>query len=227
MSVKSKILAATAALTLAGSLGAAGAMTANAATPSCGHRCINIFSRLFGNHFNPNFVLDVFRQGAWAGQPIILFRASNSDPAEDFTISRQGTVNDFYNAGLVTSSLNLHYSNFEAYEIEYSPNGTDSGLCMGVSDTAYAGEKVTLKPCGESSKTLWIVDSYDDIRGFYVPLINGSNTNFSHPFVLQYPVDSYPTEIWRPQLEIGNLSKDSRNTVTLNQQWSANLGVLP
>ena len=32
-----------------------------------------------------------------------------------------------------------------------------------------------------------MVDSYDTIKGFFVPLINGSDTNFSHPYVLNYP----------------------------------------
>jgi hypothetical protein len=32
---------------------------------------------------------------------------SNHDPAEDFTVSRQGTVGDFFTAGLVTAALNL------------------------------------------------------------------------------------------------------------------------
>ena len=94
MSVKSKILAAAATLTLVGGFGAAGALSANAATPSCGHTCIDIFSREFGTHHHPNFVLDVLRQGAKVGQPIILYRTSNSDPAEDFTVSFQGTVNE-------------------------------------------------------------------------------------------------------------------------------------
>jgi hypothetical protein len=41
----------------------------------------------------------------------------------------------------------------------------------------------------------------------YVPLINGSDTNFSHPYVLHYPGNSYPTDSPRPQL----------NTYTLQQ----------
>ena len=72
-----------------------------AATPSCGDACVNIFSKLFGTHRHPNFVMDVWRQAAKVGQPIILFRASNSDPAEDFTVSFQGLVSDFFAAGLV------------------------------------------------------------------------------------------------------------------------------
>src|SRR5262249_24790424 len=130
MSIKSKILAATAALTVAGGLGTAGALSANAATPSCGHSCINIFSREFGTHRTPGYVLDVWRQSTRAGTPIILYRTSNTDRAEDFTISFQGTVSDFFAAGLVSSALNLHYSDNQAYEIEYSPYGVDSGMCI-------------------------------------------------------------------------------------------------
>ena len=128
MSIKSKIFAAAATLTMVGGIGAAGTLAANAATPSCGHNCIDIFSREFGTHKHPNFVLDVYQQKAEAGQPIILWQASNHDPAEDFTVSFQGTVNDFYKAGLVSAALNLHYSKFWAYEIQYSPNGVGERL---------------------------------------------------------------------------------------------------
>ena len=39
-----------------------------------------------------------------------------------------------------------------------------------------------------------------------MPLINGSDTNFSHPFVLTYPKNGYPTDKPRPQLIIQNLT---------------------
>ena len=44
-------------------------------------------------------------------------------------------------------------------ELEYSPFGVDSGLCVGVAATAAAKEGVTLQPCGVSAKTVWIGDS--------------------------------------------------------------------
>jgi len=227
MSMKSKVLAAAATLTLVGGFGAAGALTANAATPSCGHNCIDVFSREFGTHHHPNFVLDVWRQAAKVGQPIILFRTSNTDKAEDFTISFQGTVNDFFKAGLVSSALNLHYSSDWAYEIEYSPNGVNSGLCMGVGSTAANLTPVSLQPCGGSGKTVWVVDSAQTIRGFYVPLINGSDTNFSHPYVLHYPGNGFPTDTPRPQLNTYTLQTYSNGTVFDNEMWGANFGVLP
>jgi len=247
MSIKSKMLAGAATLTLVGGVGAAGALTAgsaSAATPSCGGSCINIFSHQYGTHGNPQFVVDVLRQGERVGQPIILFRTANYDPAEDFTVAFQGTVADFYAAGLVSSAVALHYGGLAkgfpddpAFENEYAPFGVESGLCLGVAATAYQDEGVTLQPCGVSSKTVWILDFQDSwstfLHGGYIPLINGSDTNFSHPFVLTYPSSGYPTDVPRPQLVVTNLTGFSRGpngpelgTVDSNQLWGADFGVL-
>jgi hypothetical protein len=245
MSIKSKVAAAAATLTLV-SVGAAGALAAgpaSAATPSCGSSCINIFSRLFGSHAHPNFVVDVFRQSQKVGQPIILFRTSNFDPAEDFTVSFQGLVSDFFAAGLVSAAVNFHFGNGSvaaidepALEIEYAPFGVDSGLCMGVAATAFQNEGVTLQPCGVSAKTVWIVDTADSpatLNHGFVPLINGSDTNFSHPFVLTYPKNGFPTDVPRPQLLVTNLTGFSNGfgpiigTVVNSQLWGADFGVLP
>jgi hypothetical protein len=242
MSIKSKVFAAAATLTLVGGVGAVGAMSASAATPSCGPTCIDLFSFEFGHHSSPNFVVDVYRQGAKVGQPIILYRTSDTDPAEDFTASFQGTVADFFAAGLVSAAVDLHYGagavgfpNDPAFENEYAPYGVDSGLCVGVASTAVQGSKVSLQPCGVSSKTVWVVDTGDSttIARGYVPLINGSDTNFSHPFVLTYPTNGYPTDIPRPQLTTTNLTGFSGSflvpelgTVNDNQLWGDDFGVL-
>jgi len=250
MSLKSKLLAGAATLALVGSMGAVGAMSAAAATPSCGRDCIDIFSRAFGTHRTPNFVMDVLRQGAKVGQPIILFRTSNTDPAEDFVPSIQGTTADFYAAGLVSAAVALHYGcipggNFPncgvtgvddpAIELEYAPFGVDSGLCVGLAATATQGEGVTLQPCGVSAKTVWIIDTNDSPATFnrgYVPLINGSDTNFSHPFVLSYPANGFPTDKPRPQLQVKNLTGFSHGvgtpigSVNDTQLWGADFGVL-
>jgi hypothetical protein len=267
MSFKSKMLAGAATLALVGGVGTAGALSASAATPSCGDNCINVFSREFGTHHHPNFVMDVFRQGAKVGQPIILFRTSNQDPAEDFTVSFQGNVSDFFAAGLVSSAVNLHYGGGAcqagtstvagncvpsdddlAYELEYAPYGVDTGLCVGVATTAIQNEGVTLQPCGVSSKTVWIVDdggannngcprfpggdSPSTSCHGYTPVINGSDTNFSHPFVLTYPKNGYPTDRPRPQLKVANLTGFSNGfgpivgTVPDNQLWAAVFGEL-
>jgi hypothetical protein len=255
MSIKSKVLAAAATLTLVGGAGAAGVLgagTASAATPSCGGSCIDIFSHQFGTHHSPNYVVDVLRQGEKVGQPVILFRTANFDPAEDWTVSFQGTTNDFYDAGLVGAAVALHYGcevgapftsclygqvDDPAFEIEYAPYGVDSGLCMGTATTAVQQGKVSLQPCGVSAKTVWIADIFDSpstLFNGYIPLINGSDTNFSQPFVLTYPSAGYPTNIPRPQLEVTNLSGESQGfppgpelgTVNDNQLWGADFGVL-
>jgi hypothetical protein len=247
MSIKSKVFAAAATITLIGGVSAVGALHANAATPSAGPSAIDIFSRDFGTHATPMFSLDTLRQGEKVGQPQILFRTSNSDPALDYTISYQGLVSDFYAAQLVSAAVDLHYGggativpganpitfpDDAAFEVQYDPYGVDSGLCAGVAATAVAGEKVTLQPCGVSSKTLWIVDSADTIRGGYVPLINGSDTNFSQPYVLTYPSSAYPTDKPRPELYVTNLTGEEGangqpifGTVNSNQLYGADFGV--
>jgi hypothetical protein len=83
---------------------------------------------------------------------------------------------------------------------------------MGVASTAVQGESVILQPCGVSSKTVWIEDSFGSSSGLsngYVPLINGSDTDFSRPFVLTYPAAGYPTDMPRPQLQVGKITGSS------------------
>ena len=228
MSTKSKLFAGGIALALAGAVSATGAMTARAATPPCGNTCIDLFSKVFGTHFHPNFVLEAEGQSQQPGTPIILNRATNSDQGEDFTVSAQGTVHQFYLAGMVTAAFNLHYHALEAWEFEFSPFGADSGLCVGVPTTASYGTKVSLQPCGASSKTLWVLDFFKKtLVGFYLPLINGSDTNFSHPFVLDYPSNGQPTDFPRPQLQTWTLRGFSTGTTPDNQMWSADIGILP
>jgi len=259
MSIKSKVFAAAATLTMVGGVGTAGVLTAgtaNAATPSCGNNCLNIFSREFGTHKTPNFVVDVLRQGEKVGQPIILFHTSNTDPAEDSSLSFQGTTADFFAAGLVSSAVALHYGcipgadfptcygqtkvpvNDPAFEFEYAPFGVDSGLCVGLASTASFEGKVSLQPCGVSSRTVWIADVFDSpttLFSGYVPLINGSDTNFSHPFVLNYPSSGFPTDKPRPQITVTNLTGFAQpgnggvvpviSSVSSSQLWQAFFGV--
>jgi len=251
MSIKSKVFAAAAALTLVGGAGAIAATSANAATPSCGGGCIDIFNHDFGTHANPAFVQDTFRQGEKVGQPQILFRVANFDPAEDYTFSYQGLVSDFYAAGLVSAAVDLHYGggatlipahgttaavpfpDDAAFELQYSPYGVDSGLCSGVATTAIAGEDVTLQPCGVSSKTVWILDTADFASTATVPFINGSDTNFSQPFVLTYPASAYPTDKPRPSLYVTNLTGSQgangvpiAGTIDSSQLFGWRIGVL-
>ena len=126
--------------------------------------------------------------------------------------------------------------NDPAFEIEYTPDGVDSGLCVGVASTAVQEEDVTLQECGASSKTVWAVDVFDQpIESFflhYYPLINGSDTNFSQPYVLTYPQSGYPTDKPRPLLQVDNLSGYTTGfppilnypSIDDNQMWGADFG---
>jgi hypothetical protein len=291
MSIKSKVLAAAATLTLVSGVGTAGALTAGsatAATPSCGNSCVNTFNKDFppaGQTGGPASPIDVFRQTEKVGNPIILFRSSNSDPALDFTIAAQGLVSDFLAAGLVSTAVALHYGglghfspritatglavcsapgvtpvvlpattgpfaglcsfpDFDAFEIEYAPFGVNSGLCMGVAATAFQGEGVTLQPCGVSAKTVWILDFFDNTPNLLapaqqpgIPLINGSDTNFSHPFVLTYPANANPVDKPRAQVQVRNLTGFAQpgnggvvpviSSVSSSQLWEQTTGPLP
>jgi len=267
---KSKVLVGLAAFGLLGGMSvAAGSSVTWAATPSCGSHCIDIFSKQFGTFHHPGSVLDTFRGGAKVGQPQILFQASNSDAAEDYSIGDPGQpvghVSDFYASGFLSAATELHYGGGKtlqnpagnpaypddyAFEIEYSPNGADSGLCVGVARTAFQSEKVSLQPCGVSAKTVWILDiplrlgqqsdgcPLNPLYFLEAPLINASNTNFSHPFVLTYPGNGNPVDKPRPQLMVQNLTGFSQtgngsvcgtNSVSgpiSQQEWAAVTGVL-
>jgi len=279
MSVKSKLFAAAAALTLVSGVGVASVLTtgtASAETPSCGPTCIDLFNFGPGSTWqNPSYLLDSFKQGQATGTPVILFATNNTDPAQDWQAQSPEPVSDYLQAGLVGDSVALHYGCYPgldfqqcsgnggqgvddyAFEIEYSPFGAPTGQCMGVAATATAGEHVTLQPCGVSGKTLWIWDTpcfssanfpaFVDYCAHYgvprfindwvtfwktaqVPLINGSDTNFSQPFVLTYPNGASPLNTPRAVLETENLTTFAAPTgfpngdINDNQLWSADFG---
>jgi hypothetical protein len=246
MSIKKKVFAVAATMTMVGGVSAVGLLPAVATTPSCGDNCVTVF----GDEYGPNFVVDVLRQGEKVGQPVIQFRTSNSDPAEDFVENDEGTVSDFYAAGLVSEALDFHYGgvgcesgvftgtppvctvpypDYNAFELEYAPYGVDSGLCVGVGSTARNGTPVALEPCGASGKTVWVEDVGDG-DGPYIPLINGSDTNFTHPYVLHYPGNAYPTDLPRPQLntyELQQYSDGPPATTYDNELWFDDGGLVP
>jgi hypothetical protein len=184
MSIRSKLVAVAATLTIASGIGAAGALPASAATPQCGQACIQIFSAKFGTSAQPNFIETVFLGIPARGVPTILHRASSADPAADFIIPL-GTpvlVNQFYADGLVSAAVNSHYGTEPAVQVEYAPYGHPTGLCAALATTAYQNEGLSLQPCSIPGTTVWIIDVQDSPATTYFPLVNGSTTDFSHPF---------------------------------------------
>ncbi|WP_405876630.1 hypothetical protein OG762_46295 [Streptomyces sp. NBC_01136] len=232
MSIKSKVFAAAATLTLVGGVSTVGTLSASAATPQCGQHCIDIYNKKFGTADSPRFVETVYKGVAKVGRPTILHRASSSNPAEDF-LPRAGKVSDFYKAGLVSSKVNRHYGNLRAAEIEYAPSGKASGLCVGLAATAYQNEGLTLQPCDLPGKTVWIVDTTDSpatAANGYFPLVNGSTKDFAHPFAMTYPSHArwghaHSNEHRSSQIRVRRLMGDPTH-VPDSQLWGTNLGVV-
>lgn len=196
------------------------APAAHAATPSCGVTCIAPYVQSWGTQD----VVDSYRQGQATGTPVILFRESDSDPAEDWTYANEASVDGFEAAGLVSKAVALEYGGDEAYELEYSPFGAPTGECMGISGVAVSGSKVSLQPCGVTAATVWIDDTQDGDGG-NVPAINGTATEFSDPLVLTYT--GTPDVLPRATLFLHQLSKFSSSTTFDDQLWNAQTGVLP
>jgi hypothetical protein len=225
MSVKTKFAAGAATLVMVGGgLGMAGTLTASAATPSCGSNCISLYTQKFGT----KYFVDVYQQRAAAGQESILFQGSNSDPALDFIILGEKSVNSFYKKGLVSSAFAKAYGKDDAYEIEYSPYGRNSGFCLSTwpGVNAQPGYKVRLETCGRYSSSVWAVDAKNETPNHkYAPLINASTNTFSNPEVLNYPAGN-PTDMPRPVLNVQPENTYSDGTVFDNQMWAYKQGVL-
>jgi hypothetical protein len=219
MPITSKMLAAAATLTLAGGLSTVGTLPAAAATPQCGPHCIEIFSAKFGTPGQPPFVETVFQGVAQAGQPTILTAPSSSNPAGDLIVSRAGPVSAFFAAGLVSAAVNRHYAAEIAVQLEYAPLGVPTGLCAALATTAFQNEGLSLQPCSVPGTTVWIKDSPVP-AATYFPLVNGSTTDFCHPFGMTIHGD--PAHKLFPQIIVQHLI-DNPADVPDSQLWGANL----
>lgn len=177
----------------------AGAATTSApkvwpdATPACGTSCILQSSLLLGTDTILNaYVPGDTGSGGKAGQPVVLQRASDTHPNQDFTASFLGRVSNYCGTSngdrLAPSSYACRYlGRTFAVEEAWSPYGNDSRLCVGAAVGQGAGAKLTLQPCGESGRTLLIEDLLHLVfrNGQpYIPLISGTASTFSQPLVV-------------------------------------------
>ena len=131
----------------------------------------------------------------------------------------EGTVNDWFNVGLINATLDQQYGPDETFEFQYMPGNVSTGLCLGLTLPAAQGTKVTLQPCGVSPKTLWIDDTADGSGG-YVPYVNGSGTQYPAPFVLTGPKAGGP-------LTTRALKANKKGVIHKAQMWQLISGVLP
>jgi hypothetical protein len=222
MSIKTKVLAAVATLTVAGGVSTVVASPASAATPECGPHCVQIFSAKFGTPANPGFVETVFRGIAKAGVPTGLHRVSSTDPAGDMIVSRTGRVSDFYATGMVSAAVNDHYGNLQGVQIGYAPRGKVTGLCAGLATTAYQNEGLSLQPCSTPGTTVFVIDTADSpaTAPTYFPIVNASTTDFVHPYTMT--IDGNPAHECFVRIRVRHLI-GSPGHVPQNQLWGSNV----
>jgi hypothetical protein len=229
MSIKSKMLAPAAVLTLAGGLSTMGTVAASAATPQCGQNCVEVYSAEFATPANLGFVETVFLGIPLRGVPTEVRPASSSNPAEDLIVPLGAPVpvSELYAQGMVSAAVNEHFGSEPAVQIEYAPYGKPTGLCTAVATTAYQNEGLSLQPCSTPGTTVWIIDTADSpataANGIF-PIVNGSDTDFVHPYamtILGNPAHQPFTPIIMQHLT-GN-----PGSVPTNQLWGANHGIVP
>ena len=223
MSMKSKVLAAAAAATLAGGLSAVGTVAASAATPQCGQKCLEVYSMKYATPTSLGFVETVFQGIPAVGVPTEVSPASNSNPAEDLIVPLAGTVSQLYAMGMVSAAVNAHFSSETAVQIEYAPYGKPTGLCTAVAVTAYQNEGLSLQPCSTPGTTVWIIDTADSPPTAlpYFPIVNGSDTDFTRPFVMT--ITGNPAHQAFTPIIMRHLSGGANN-VPANQLWNAHHG---
>jgi hypothetical protein len=226
MSIKTKVLAAAAVLTLACGLSTVGTVAASAATPQCSSGCLEVYSMKYATPTSLGFVETVLLGIPLRGVPTIVSKSSSSNPAEDLIVPAPGLVpvSQWYADGMVSAAVNAHFGTENAVQIEYAPYGHPTGLCTAVATTAYQNEGLSLQPCSTPGVTIWILDTADSLGTYppYFPIVNGSDTDFAHPFamtILGNPADQLITPIIMQHL-IGN-----PGSVPANQLWGAHPGI--
>jgi hypothetical protein len=207
-----RVLAGTVALAAAAFGTTLAAAPVSAATAQCGSVCTSFYPLSTGT----SDVLAVSHPSGTSGttgQAVTIAAASTTNQGEDWVLEIQGTVSDFYAAGLMSSGMNLHWGSDDVYEIDYAPDETWTGLCLGTSSANGSGA-VSLQPCGETAATLWVADTADQ-NGRALPLINGNNNNFSAPYSLK--ASSVGTQLTSSQLSA---------PISSSQEWGTIFGEL-
>lgn len=226
MSLKRKARTVAAAL-IVGGVSAFATQAASAATPACGPTCLSVFSSELGTYASPNFVEHVFGGRARVGTPTGLTTASSSDPSEDFINPHPGTVADYYALGLVSAAVNRQFGTLTASQLEYTPDGIPSGLCVGIATEPYPGEAVSLQSCSIPGRTVWIIDTADSpataSAGLF-PIVSGATRDFAHPFTMTYP-RHVNTAAMLPPIRLFHMEfRGPERTVPETQLWGVAKG---
>ena len=73
--------------------------------------------------------------------------------------------------------------------------------------TAYQNEGLSLQPCSTPGTTVWIIDFADSpaTAPTYFPIVNGSTTDFTHPFAMT--IHGNPAHELFPQIKLQHLTR--------------------
>jgi hypothetical protein len=180
---------------------------------ACGSFCNDLYLSEYGT----KFVASVYKESVRIDTPVIMFAANTTDPGQDLTINTKATLRQFYLAGLVAMAIAQRYGADKAYEIEYTPGGAVSGMCLGV-PSGDAGAKVVLEPCGGGAKTVWFSTTVPS-PGHAVPVMSAAVKVPGQLLVLSYPASANPLTVPRPALDLEPLAPGA-----LNQEWELGRG---
>ena len=229
MSITRKLLAALATLTICGVSAAAtlSITTASAATPACGAHCISIFNRALGTYAQPGPVEATLQGVAQVGQPVVLKAPpSGSDPSQD-EIAHRRPISEWYADGMVPAAVNEHYGNLAGVQIEYTPSGVATGLCVGLASVAYENEGLTLQPCSVPNLTVWVLDTPDSpsTAPAWFPIVNASTTDFRRPSAMSLVPDEVASDHQLLQILARRLQfRTDEKTLPDRQLWGAHFG---
>jgi hypothetical protein len=196
------------------------------ATPACGSQCFELSSLVLGLNMIQNaYVPGDNGANGKVGQLVTLKTASNGRPNEDFIKARVGTLDDFCGGPIPAHSyVCLNYpGSYPVFESDWAPFGNTADLCVGLKKAGTRNQNISLRRCGASAKTLWVVDlnnatSHDG--HIYTPLVNASDPNFSHPLVLTVDTGSRDPgnrlRAERLNLLNGNVVRDSQEFTLIN-----------
>jgi hypothetical protein len=197
--VTRRIFAGRAACALAGGAVTAAVPAAGAATTQCGSAC----TTWLPYQEAPDNVLN--SPGDTQGSIIDL--AGKGDHAgEDFKSLNEGTTTQFYQAGLIAAPLAEEWPTYDMYEYEYTPDGQPTNLCIGTNGTATDSTGLILEPCGVYVDTLWL-PLPDKAYGGFEPIVAGTDTNISAPYVMTAgrgdgPVGTYQLQSGEPASQL-------------------------
>jgi hypothetical protein len=189
-------------------------LTANAASTTCGARCMTLASEQFGSGYV--VAATTARYRIRFQPPGLALAAAGPYQSEDFVSEYIGPVSELYSYGIVTATVDQSWPNDIGYEYQYAPGGIESGLCLGTAGTAAQGTAVTLQPCGVSGQTVWVATAGGSE---FTPLVNGTDSRSFAPYVLSAGTDNGP-------LTVAEFISVIRGRAPENQLWRDINGVI-